>query len=175
VAWDRPIGIRLRPIPTRGCGARSRFNGSAITAWRGEHLGAVRVRPTGGVYFVHRKHTPVLSGLRDLVARFGPESHLSRVPLPDQAEMREMIAAAYSTRAKDELDKLAADIAAAHRSSPTDVAKLHRRFKALQEATAEQTDLLSTALDDTNAALQLVSLQLRSLLITSTAQDEHDA
>ncbi|MET9933258.1 DUF6744 family protein, partial [Streptomyces sp. NPDC006324] len=35
-----------------------------------EHLGAIRVRPTGGVYFVHRQHTQTLRALRELVGRF---------------------------------------------------------------------------------------------------------
>jgi hypothetical protein len=56
------------------------------------------VRPTGGVYFVYRTHDATLSALRVLVSRFGEGSHLSRVPIPDQDEMREMVIAAFTTR-----------------------------------------------------------------------------
>ncbi|WP_218839818.1 DUF6744 family protein [Streptomyces sp. WZ.A104] len=134
-----------------------------------EHLSAIRVRPTGGVYFVHRQHADVLGSLRELVGRFGEGSHLVRVPLPDQEEMREMIIMAFTTKAKDELDELARDIAAAQRAGKADEArKLYERFTALQEATNEHSDLLSTSLDDTRAALQLVKVQLGGLLATAT-------
>ena len=131
-----------------------------------EALNAIRVRPTGGVYFVHRAHASTLSALRDLVGRFGAGSHLSRVPIPDQDEMRQMVISAFTTRARDDLGKLAADIAAARRQNATDatVAALYKRFKDLQAAAAGHAALLNTSLDDTTAALQLVNAQLASLL-----------
>jgi hypothetical protein len=131
-----------------------------------EALNAIRVRPTGGVYFVHRTHSATLSALRDLVSRFGSGSHLSRVPIPDQDEMRQMIIAAFTTKARDDLARLASDIAAARRDNPagTEAAALYKRFTGLQAAAAEHAALLNTSLDDTTAALQLVNAQLASLL-----------
>lgn len=130
-----------------------------------EHLDGIKVRPTGGVYFVHRRHSETLGSLRDLVKRFGQGSHFVRVPLPDQDEMREMIIAAFTTRAKDDLDQLAQDIAAAQRSGKNEgVIALHQRFRALEETTEEHSELLSSSLDDTRAALNLVKLQLGGLL-----------
>ena len=41
---------------------------------------------------------------------------------------------------------------------------LHKRFTTLQATAAEHAQLLGTSLDDTNAALKLVSVQLASLL-----------
>lgn len=131
-----------------------------------EALSAIRVRPTGGVYFVYRAHDGTLAALRELVSRFGAGSHLSRVPLPDQDEMREMIIAAFTTRTGEDLDKLARDIAAAQRdgASESAIAALHKRFTSLQRAAAEHSTLLNTSLDDTTAALMLVNVQLASLL-----------
>jgi hypothetical protein len=131
-----------------------------------EDLGGIKVRPTGGVYFVHRQHADVLAALRTLVSRFGEGSHFVRIPIPDQDEMREMIVTAFTTQARDELNQLATEIAAAHRDGAPDhvVAKLHRRFRDVQKATAEHSELLSTSLDDTTAALDLVKLQLGTLL-----------
>ncbi|MFF9483046.1 DUF6744 family protein [Streptomyces sp. NPDC014733] len=130
-----------------------------------EYLDGIKVRPTGGVYFVHRRHAETLRALRDLVGRFGQGSHFVRVPLPDQEEMREMIVAAFTTRAKDDLAQLAQDIAAAQRSGKTeDAMTLHQRFRALEQTTAEHSELLSSSLDDTHAALDLVKLQLGGLL-----------
>jgi hypothetical protein len=132
-----------------------------------ESLNAIRVRPTGGVYFVHRCHADILTALRELVRRFGTGSHLARVPLPDQDEMREMVIAAFATRAREDLDKLARDIAAAQQDGSTGqaaVQALHKRFATLQAAAAEHAQLLGTSLHETNAALKLVNVQLASLL-----------
>ncbi len=138
-----------------------------------EHLSAIRVRPTGGVYFVHRQHAAALSGLRDLVGRFGSDSSFVRVPIPDQDEMREMVIKAFTTSAKDDLDRLAEDIAAAQRAKRFDeAAKLYERFTAVQEATNKHSALLSTSLDDTRAALELVKMQLGGLLVADDGEDD---
>ncbi|MEU0234057.1 MULTISPECIES: DUF6744 family protein [unclassified Streptomyces] len=138
-----------------------------------EHLGAIRVRPTGGVYFVHRQHTQTLRALRELVGRFEQRSHLAAVPIPDQDEMREMIVNAFTTKAKDELDQLAYDIAAAQRSNRSeDLVKIYERFRAVQQATNEHSELLSNSLDDTRSALQLVEIQLGGLLATAGGDDD---
>lgn len=140
-----------------------------------ESLSAIRVRPSGGVYFVHRQHAETLAALRELVSRFRAGSHLSRIPLPDQEEMREMIISAFTTKAKDDLTKLSRDIAEAQREGRhAEAQKLHTRFTELQESTTAHAKLLSSSLDDTKAALNLVKLQLGSLLATAGADDEED-
>ncbi|MFD8316150.1 DUF6744 family protein [Kitasatospora purpeofusca] len=137
-----------------------------------EHLGAIKLRPTGGVYFVHHRHDATLAALRELVRRFGHGSLLARVPLPDQDEQREMVIAAFTTHARDELETLAKDLAAARRAGAkqAEVEKLFERYRALQASTAEHSELLSVTLDDTNDALELVKLQLTNLL--TTAEEE---
>jgi len=138
-----------------------------------ESLNAVRVRPTGGVYFVHARHAHTLAALRELVSRFTAGSHLVRIPLPDADEMREMVIGAFTTKAKDDLDRLARDIATAGQAAGDDaVQKLYARFTELQKATAEHAALLSTTLDDTTASLDLVKLQLGSLLARAGTDDD---
>lgn len=140
-----------------------------------EDLNAIRVRKTGGVYFVHRQHADTLAALRTLVGRFGEGSHLVRIPLPDQEEMREMVISAFTTKAKDDLDRLAKDIATAQREGQHgDVQKLYHRFAELQQATDEHAKLLSTSLDDTSASLAMVKAQLGTLLATATDDEETD-
>jgi hypothetical protein len=84
--------------------------------------------------------------------------------------MREMIIAAFTTKARDDLSKLAADIAAAQRENASEatVNALYMRFRDLQASAAEHAQLLNTSLDDTTAALQLVNAQLASLLAQAT-------
>ncbi|MFI6290066.1 DUF6744 family protein [Nonomuraea sp. NPDC050790] len=130
-----------------------------------EGLNAVRVRASGGVYFVHRAHAAPLAGLRALTAKFGAGSHLARVPLPDQEEMREMVIAAFTTKAKEDLDKLALDIADARANGTTEARfqSLYNRFQALQASTSEHSELLSASLDDTKSSLQMVHAQFANL------------
>jgi hypothetical protein len=139
-----------------------------------ENWGALRVRPTGGVYFVHRDHGQELAALRELVDRMGEGSNLVRIPIPDQDEMRTMVISAFTNQARDDLNQLSADIAAARAAgaSEQDITALHRRFTAVQDATTKHSTLLSTSLDDTDAALQLVNLQLAGLL--AHTNDEND-
>lgn len=138
-----------------------------------EHLKAIMVRPGGGVYFVHAQHAETVAALHELVSRFGGtgtrKSSLTRIPLLDQEEMRSMVIEAFTSKASDELEKLAADIAAAQRegTKPHVTDKLFERFKELQASTAEHSNLLSTSLDDTTSALELVHTQLTSLLMTA--------
>jgi hypothetical protein len=131
-----------------------------------EGLNAVRVRPTGGVYFVGRQHEATLAALHELVSRFGAGSHLARVPLPDQAEMREMIVAAWRERAREDLQKLSRDIAAAQSKGASDgvTAALYARFRAMQATAKEHAAILSETLEETGDAMELAELQLRSLL-----------
>lgn len=131
-----------------------------------EALNAVSVRTSGGVYFVHRQHEATLAGLRELVARFGNNSKITRIPLPDQDEMRDMVVTAFTTQTREELEKLAMDIATARRegASDTKIEGLHARFRALQNAAREHSTLLETTLEDTTTALQLVNAQIASLL-----------
>lgn len=138
-----------------------------------ESLSAIRVRPSGGVYFVHRQHAATLAALRELASRFQAGSHLARIPLPDQDEMREMIISAFTTKAKEDLTKLSRDIAEAQSEGRhADAQKLHARFTELQDTTTAHAELLSNSLDDTKTALDLVKLQLGSLLATATASDD---
>jgi hypothetical protein len=87
-----------------------------------------------------------------------------------------MVSAPARPRAADDLNRLAGDIAAAQRAHASEhtIGKLYQRFSELQAATTEHASLLSTSLDDTQAALQLVKTQLGSLLATAgdEAEDE---
>lgn len=80
--------------------------------------------------------------------------------------MRQMVISAFTTKGRDDLGKLAADIAAARRDNATDATAtaLCKRFRDLQAAAAGHAALLNISLDDTSAALQLVNAQLASLL-----------
>jgi hypothetical protein len=106
-----------------GCGGLA-AEGAGLSGPGGGHGPAVAVRqPPPGC----------ARRLRQLVARMGAPSELSRISISDQAEMREMVIKAFATRAKDDLDRLAADIATATREghSAAAVQILYKRFEGL--------------------------------------------
>ena len=92
-----------------------------------ESLMAIRVRPTGGVYFVHSRQAAVLESLRILIGRFGAGSSLYRVPLPDQDEMREMVIEAWRSEQRAALHKLSIEIAEAQAAANSGSQERRRR------------------------------------------------
>lgn len=138
-----------------------------------ELMGAVKLRSSGGVYFVRAEHTTTLRALTQFVGRVGEGSHFVEIPLPDQDATREMVVQAFTSKARDEANKLALDIAAARRKGdPAAAGELHRRFTALKNSAGQYRALLSNSLDEAGAALDLVQVQLASLLATSASTDD---
>jgi len=86
--------------------------------------------------------------------------------LPDRDEMRDMVISAFVTRSKEELDKLGAEIRQAQTAGAdkATVQTLYKRFAELQAAAAEHEQLLSGSIDDAQASMRLVQLQLASLM-----------
>ena len=85
--------------------------------------------------------------------------------------MRQMVIAAFVTRSNDELQKLARDIAAARQAEAgaATIQALHNRFRDLQAAATEHQQLLGGSIDDTRATMQLVGIQLTSLLLAQAS------
>src|ERR1700742_1282359 len=134
-----------------------------------EYIEALRGLPVqAGAYFVHRENSEPLAALREFVGQIEGKSSLTRIPLPDQSEMREMVETAVSTRATEELKALARDIAAAQREGKGAAALqgLTARYATLNERTQQHTELLSTSLDEAQAALDLVKKQLAGLMVS---------
>jgi hypothetical protein len=135
-----------------------------------ESLMAIRVRPTGGVYFVHSQQAPVLESLRVLIGRFGAGSSLYRVPLPDQDEMREMVIEAWRSEQRAALQKLSVEIAEVQAAvkggtvRAATVQRLYEKFRQLQEQAGEHGRQLGADLDEMGAAMDLAGTQVVALL-----------
>ncbi|MEU6191370.1 DUF6744 family protein [Nocardia sp. NPDC047038] len=128
-------------------------------------LEAVALRPTGGVYFVTAEHADTLAALREFTDRVGDGSLLARIPLADQAEMRQLVIHSFVTSARDELQKLSLEIAAASRGvvSSNKLTALHDRYRAVKAQTEKYSQRLATSLGETEFSLQLVQQQLAAL------------
>jgi hypothetical protein len=140
-----------------------------------DKLNTVLLKPSGGVYFVPRQHADTVHALHTLVARFGGDSSFDLLPVPELDRMRTVIGSAFTRQAKAELDKLAADLAAALQAETVDknvINALTSRFQDVQKATAEHAELLGTTLSETEASLQTVNIQLVSLLSKPAPDDD---
>lgn len=129
-------------------------------------LEAVPVRPTGGVYFVTAEHAATLEGLHKFIERIGGHSVFARIPLPDEAEMRQLIVRAFIDNARDALQKLSMEIVDARKGGVSDskCKSLLDRFRTLKHQTSRYSQRLQTSLDETGSSLDLVEAQLTALL-----------
>ena len=132
-------------------------------------LTAVRIHQ--GVYFVHRRHADTLAALRTLASRFSGE--LTRIPLPDTAEQRQMVDGAFEAKAAKDLESLARDIATVQADpKPYQVRHLHKRYQAVKEAAEDYQTTLDTQLTNTDATLELVQAQMASLWVAIGEQQD---
>ncbi|RSN05973.1 hypothetical protein DMC63_37825 [Streptomyces sp. WAC 05977] len=132
-------------------------------------LGAIRIQ--NGVYFVPDKHAEKLGALRELAGRCG--ASITRVPLPDTSEQREMVAEAFDAKIAADLDSLSRDITREKTdgAAPYRVAKLHKRFLAMQRDAAEYQDNLDAEIGDTSARLAAINAQIADLLVSVDVDD----
>jgi hypothetical protein len=131
-----------------------------------ESLNPVRIK--SGDYFVGRQHVQTLARLRDLVRRFQNKSAVTRIPLPDAYEQREMVINAFVTQTDEELRRLSAEIrdaiTAGIKEDSARVRDLVRRFRELKATAAEHEKLLGNSIEDAHASMEIVNAQLRKLL-----------
>lgn len=72
---------------------------------------AISVRPSGGVYFVHRSRTDTIDALAKVVSQLGNESVLHILPLIDNNQQRGMLTEAFQDEVVDECEKLLRELA----------------------------------------------------------------
>ncbi len=131
-----------------------------------ESLKPVRIR--SGVYFTGRQHAKTLGSLRELVRRFQSKSAVTRIPIPDSDEQREMVIAAFISQTDEELQKLSKEIREARANGVKEdspiVKTLLRRFRELKATAAEHEKLLGNSIEDAHTSMEVVDMQLRKLL-----------
>lgn len=126
-------------------------------------LAAVRIH--NGVYFVHRQHLAALANLRELAARCGAE--LTRVPLPDTSESREMVEGAFDAKITSDLKSLSRDLAR-EQADPKGyrIRQLHKRFSAIKTSVSEHQQQMDTHRTELADHLDLIEKQMTSLLMS---------
>lgn len=70
------------------------------------NLNGIRVRPSGGVYFVHERYAPVIDALDPAINMLSPDSAFHFLPLLDDGKQREMLRAAFEDESVGQIDTL---------------------------------------------------------------------
>jgi hypothetical protein len=130
-----------------------------ITALKQWH--ATRVRPSGGVYFLHSSFAGELEKLSRFVDALPGVSALHVLPLVDDRKQREMLRSAYEFENVEAADGLIGDIQEMLRDPKTKVGKdrffrLQQDYRALTEKAAEYSDLLDEKMEMTAARLEIL-------------------
>jgi hypothetical protein len=129
-------------------------------------LNAISVRPSGGVYFVHRSRTDTVNLLAEVVTQLGEGSMLHMLPLVDNEQQRGMLTEAFQDEVDDECNrllKLVGDINDEHKGTvpARKYAQLRAALDDTMERAEEYTKVLGLA---QNRAANSIDMAMTSLL-----------
>lgn len=91
---------------------------------------AVSVKPSGGVYFVHKERRAAIDRIQRFVLALNNGSTFHTLPLVDTAEQRDMLSDAFQSEVESDVESLLKDIA-----------ELNDRYKAGDVPSAKYSDL----------------------------------
>ena len=84
-------------------------------------LNAVSIKPSGGVYFVHKDKRMLVDVVQQFVAKLDNGSTYHTLPLVDTAEQRAMLSDAFQSEVENDVEALLKDIAAVNQAYGADV------------------------------------------------------
>lgn len=133
-------------------------------------LNAVSVRPSGGLYFLHRSRWDEVRRLTTLVEGLHEGCTFVTAPLMDLPEMREMLIDAFQDEIVDEVTKLVGevtDLQAAAKAgktvTPEMVSKYGETVRGIASRAEEHTRVLEVSQDRTAGALESAWMVLAGL------------
>lgn len=127
-----------------------------------KNMYAIRVRPSGGVYFIHEQYAPVVDALEIAITNLGEKfgSSMHSLPLLDDSKQREMLRAAFENESVGEVDQLLGEVSAILKDDKQISMNKYQQFAEVQDAlvkkVADYSDLLDQALDLTGSRLELL-------------------
>lgn len=133
-------------------------------------LRAVRVRDSGGVYFVSAAHSEELAGMEHLAALLPTGMEFRIIPLLDDENQRAMLKAAVEDESVGEAKRLFGEMRQQARGGAITEKKLeafNQRYLEMVARTKEYTELLDEALFESEETLKLCGKQFRHLVSIS--------
>lgn len=105
---------------------------------------AISVRPSGGVYFVHKSRVETIDALAKVIAELGNGSVLHTLPLIDTDQQRSMLTEAFQDEVVEECDRLLRDLAQVNETAATKGGKVtvntYAKLKAQLDETMSRAD-----------------------------------
>lgn len=127
---------------------------------------SVRVRPTGGVFYVRSTHSTRLHNLEDAINAIGGGFHT--LPLVDDTKQREMLRIAYETETQAEVEGLMTEIReimmAGTKITRDRYVDIKMRTDHQQAKVSEYSDLLTEGVERTGSYLEILAEQVEELL-----------
>lgn len=129
---------------------------------------AIRVRPSGGIYFVSEEYSEQLDALERVINSLENGTTLHTLPLLDDGKQREMLRAAFEDESVGECDKLIGEMTEILKSDKKITKDRFVQFKveydAMRKKVVDYSDLLDEKLDHTSTSLAIVKKTMTKLM-----------
>lgn len=141
---------------------RGKLNHYAIREWIRKtiiDMGAIAVRPSGGVYFLREDHADNVEALESFVAALPGSNECHSLPLVDDKKQRQMLHRALEAETSDAIDGLITEIRTIRKDgkvTPKRFAEILGESKRLRSKTAEYAKLLETSLGEIDSRIDIL-------------------
>jgi hypothetical protein len=130
--------------------------------------GSTAVRPTGGIYFVAASGAKLIDQLTEAIKASVPAASLHSLPLVDDETQREMLANAYESEMKEQVDALMAELSVLLKEGSKihgrKIGRILREVGEIKKKNVEYRDLLTGKLDATSIKISLLAQQVQTAL-----------
>ena len=129
---------------------------------------AIRVRPSGGIYFVAEEFSDQLEALDRVINSLENGTVLHTLPLLDDGKQREMLRAAFEDESVGECDRIIGEVTEILKSgkpvTKDRYAKLMADYTMMRKKIVEYSDLLDEKMEHSSSSLSVVKKSLAKLM-----------
>jgi hypothetical protein len=131
-------------------------------------LYAIKVRPSGGIYFVSEEHSERFSKLEDVVNSLGFGASFHSLPLLNDEKQREMLRNAFEEESCSLADELIGEIMGLVKSgkkiSSDKFTNYKMQYDSLRKKVVDYSDILDEAMEITASRLEVMNNVMLQLL-----------
>lgn len=130
---------------------------------------ALKVRPSGGVYFVDEAQSAAVEALDSLLNNLGIGASFHYLPLVDDSKQREMLRVAFENESNDQINTLLAEMATILKDkkkkiSTNKYAQLKTEYNELKAKLQDYRGLLDEKMDGVDVRLELMGTTVTELI-----------
>lgn len=152
-------GDRITPYAVR----------ESVRRFMERELGAIKVRPSGGVYFVNEKHAAEVEALDKTINSFEGSAAFHFLPLLDDSKQREMLRAAFEAESVGAIDSLIGEMVEITKKSDKKItsnqfAAFKVEYDRLRTKIVDYSDLLDEKMELSATRLEVMQQVLVELM-----------